>query len=137
MAGEIQVRAEILEEMLQEARREPKIECCGLLAGRDAIITTIFPARNALGSATVYEIDPRELFRSFRRMREEGLRHLGQYHSHPAGENVPSPSDIEQAYYPEQPHFILSPLTGAANPIRAFLIDRSSVRELDIIAVKT
>ena len=137
MAGEIRVRAEILEEMLREARREPGIECCGLLAGRDAVITTIFPARNALGSATVYEIEPRELFRSFRRMREEGLQHLGQYHSHPAGENVPSPRDIEQAYYPDQPYFILLPRTGAVNPIRAFFIDRGSVRELDIIAVKT
>ena len=137
MAGAIEVRAEILEAMLGEARREQAIECCGLLAGRDGVITTIFPARNALQSATVYEIDPRELFRSFRRMRNEGLQHLGQYHSHPATENVPSPRDVEQAYYPDQPYFILSPRPVAANPIRAFLIFGGSARELEIIAIDT
>lgn len=133
----MRVRAEILEEMLREARREPEIECCGLLAGREGIVTTIFPARNALQSATVYEIDPRELFRSFRRMREEGLQHLGQYHSHPASENVPSPRDIEQAYYPDQPYFILSLRPETLNPIRAFLIFGGSARELAIIAIDT
>jgi proteasome lid subunit RPN8/RPN11 len=137
MAGEIQVRAEILEEMLREARRDPGIECCGLLAGRDGIVSAIFPARNALQSATVYEIDVRDLFRSFQRMREEGLQHLGQYHSHPTGENIPSPRDIGQAYYPEQPHFILSPRADAAQPVRAFLIFDGSVRELAIVAVQT
>jgi proteasome lid subunit RPN8/RPN11 len=137
MDGEIQVRAEILEAMLREARREPEIECCGLLAGCDGIVTTIFPAQNVLQSATVYEIDPRELFRSFRRMREEGLQHMGQYHSHPASENIPSPRDIEQAYYPDQPYFILSPRPETVNRIRAFLILGGSVRELAVIAIDT
>jgi proteasome lid subunit RPN8/RPN11 len=137
MPGTIRVRAEILEEMLFHARREQDMECCGLLAGRDGIITTIFPEPNALGSATVYEIDPRELFISFRQMREQGLQHLGQYHSHPATENVPSPRDIEQAYYPEQPYFIVSPRPGAANPVRAFFIHDRSVREVEIISLET
>lgn len=137
MGGRIHVRAEILEAMMREARRDPGIECCGLLAGRDAIITTIFPAGNSLASATVYEIDPQELFRSFRGMREQGLQHLGQYHSHPASENVPSPRDIEQAYYPEHPYFIVSPRTGAVHPIRAFLIQSGSVRELEVLGIET
>ncbi len=70
-------------------------------------------------------------------MREEGLQHLGQYHSHPATENVPSPRDIEQAYYPDQAYFILSPRPVAANPIRAFLIYGGSARELEIIVIDT
>jgi [CysO sulfur-carrier protein]-S-L-cysteine hydrolase len=135
MDGEIRVRSDILGEMLREARREPRLECCGLLAGRDGVVTTIFPTRNALQSATLYEIDPQELFRSFRRMREEGLEHLAQYHSHPATENAPSPRDIEQAYYPEQPYFILSPHAAAANPVRAFLISGGTVREIEVVAV--
>ena len=137
MAGTLRVRAEILEEMLRHARRESGMECCGLLAGRDGIINTIFPAQNALGSATVYEIGPRELFRAFRQMREQGLQHLGQYHSHPATENVPSPRDIEQAYYPEQPYFIVSPRPDEAHPVRAFFIHDGSVREIGIISLET
>ncbi len=132
MTKEIRIRAEILEEMIRHARREPEIECCGLLAGKDGVITQIFPTKNALASATTYEIAPQELFQLFRRLREEGLQHLGQYHSHLRSENFPSATDIAQAYYPEQPYFIVSPGPGAPNPVRAFLIHDGNVQELKI-----
>ena len=92
MAGSIRIHAKILGEILAHARREPLTECCGLLAGRDGIIDTIFPTKNVLNSATLYEISPKEMFQFFREMREQGLTHLGQYHSHLHTENFPSPS---------------------------------------------
>jgi len=136
MAGAIRMRVEILEQMLRQARSDAGIECCGLLAGRDGIVSEIFPAENSLHSATAYEIAPKDLFRLFRRMREAGLEHLGQYHSHPASENFPSPSDIEQSGYPDQAYIIVSPREGAAHPIRAFFIQNGSVREVEIITVE-
>ena len=133
MAGTIRVRADILKEMLGHARREPGIECCGLLAGRDGIVTVIFPAKNALASATAYEIAPQELFGFFRQMRAEGLEHLGIYHSHPSSENAPSARDVQQAYYSDQAYFIVSPLADAPKPVRAFSIRDGEVRELEIV----
>src|SRR6202023_1521755 len=105
MADGVNVRAEILEEMIGHARRESEMECCGLLAGRNGVITEIFPTGNALASPTAYEIAPRELFRLFHDLREKGLQHLGHYHSHLRGENFPSERDIAQAYYPDQLYF--------------------------------
>jgi proteasome lid subunit RPN8/RPN11 len=133
MADSVLVRAEILDEMLAHARRESQMECCGLLAGRDGLITGIFPATNALASATAYEIAPRELFAMFRALREKGLTHLGHYHSHLASDNFPSPSDIEQAGYPDHAYFIVSLLADAPKPVRAFSIRDGIVRELEII----
>ena len=135
-AEPIRIRADILQKMLEHARSEPRIECCGLLAGRDGVITHIFPAANALASATAYEIDPRELFRLFKTLRAEGLTHLGHYHSHVASENVPSPTDIEQAGYPDHTYFIVSLLEGAPEPIRAFSIRDGIVSELEIVATE-
>jgi proteasome lid subunit RPN8/RPN11 len=132
MASSVRIRPEIVRRMLEEARRQPAIECCGLLAGRDGVITELFAARNALASATAFEIAPAELFRIFRAMRERGLDHLGIYHSHPAGENAPSPQDIAVAYYPEAAYFILSPRAGAPQPIRAFRIVGGEAAELTI-----
>jgi proteasome lid subunit RPN8/RPN11 len=132
MADEIRVRAEILEEMLRHARREPEVECCGALAGRDVVITKSFPAINVLASPVAYEISPQELFRIFHRMREEGLEHLAFYHSHPLGENFPSARDIAQAYYPNEAYFIISPQVGVPRPVRAFSIRDDMVRELRI-----
>jgi len=137
MAEPVRVRAEILKEMLAHARREPQTECCGLVAGRDGVITTIFPATNALASATAYEIAPRELFELFRTLRDVGLTHLGQYHSHLSTDNSPSPTDIEQAGYPDHAYFIVSPRADAPKPVRAFSIRDAHVQELEIVTLNS
>jgi proteasome lid subunit RPN8/RPN11 len=118
--------------MLDEARRVPGEECCGLLAGSDGLITAIFPANNALASPSRYEITPVELFRLTREIRAAGLELMGIYHSHPGGENRPSARDIERAYYPDAAYFIVSPRPDALDPIRAFSIRDGRVAELAI-----
>src|SRR6266849_10243364 len=137
MAMSIRVQAGIVEEMLRHARSEPGMESCGLLAGLGGVITRIFPAKNALASPTAYEVAPQELFQLFRHMREEGLEHLGIYHSHPATENVPSPRDIELAAYPNEAYFIISLLPAAPRPVRAFSIRDGIVRELEITVAES
>lgn len=119
--------------MIAHARREPGVECCGLLAGRGGSITRIYPAPNAAGNpATSYEIAPKEIFGRMREMRAEEIEMLGIYHSHPNGKNEPSPRDIDQAYYSEAAYFIISPLDGAEKPVRAFSIRDGRAAELEI-----
>jgi [CysO sulfur-carrier protein]-S-L-cysteine hydrolase len=130
--GAIQIRRAIFSEAVSRARGTPKQECCGLLAGREDVITHIFPAVNALASPTAYEIAPRELFRLMREIRVAGVELMGIYHSHPNERNEPSPSDIERAYYPDVAHFILSPQADAAQPVRAFFIRDGKVEELEV-----
>lgn len=103
-----------------------------MLGGRDGTITTGFTARNALASATAYEIAPQQLFEIVREIRSQNLEFLGIYHSHPKTENVPSPTDIARAYYPEAIHFIISPKPDAPEPIRAFRISDGIFTELDV-----
>jgi proteasome lid subunit RPN8/RPN11 len=131
-ASVIRIQRQVLATLLAEARREPQIECCGLLAGRDGVISVLLPARNALASATAYEIEPTELFSLFRRMREERLEHLGIYHSHPQGDNAPSPRDLQRAFYPDAAYFILSPQPDAPQPVRAFRTANGRATELVI-----
>jgi len=104
-----------------------------LLAGRDGVITHAFPATNvAEDLARSYEIAPKDTIRLMREMRIPGLEFLGIYHSHPNGENVPSPRDIEMAYYSEEAYFIISPLPDAPRPVRAFSIRDGRTSELKI-----
>ncbi len=132
MNDPIRISRAALDEMLAEARSRPDEESCGLLAGREGTISVVLPARNALGSATAYEVGPEELFDLFRRMRAEGLEHLGIYHSHPRGQNLPSPRDIERAFYPEAAYFILSPRADDPRSVRAFRIVAGQAHELAI-----
>lgn len=133
MTPVVRIHREILNAMREDAAKTPAQECCGLLAGHDEIITQIFPATNAHSRpATAYEIAPQELFRAMKEIRAANLQLLGIYHSHPRGENRPSRSDVECAFYPDTPYFIVSPLPDASQPVRAFLIRDGRVAELNI-----
>ncbi len=117
----------------EHARRDVAAECCGLLAGRDGVITGVFPAVNAAADpAKGYEIAPKEIVGMMREFRERRLEFLGIYHSHPNGKNEPSARDIELAYYSEAIYFIVSPMAGASKPVRAFSIRDGRVTELEI-----
>ena len=132
MEGNCRIAYAALQKMLSAARSESDFEICGLLAGGDGTITNVLPARNVLASATKYEIDPPEILKLIREIREQGLEFLGIYHSHPNTENAPSPTDIERAYYPDAAYFIISPKPGAPKPVRAFRICDGKFSELII-----
>ncbi len=120
--------------MLAQTRSAGGAECCGLLAGRDAAITRLLPARNAARRPeSEYEIAPEELFRLMREIRGAGLEMLGIYHSHPSGGNSPSASDIGRAFYPDAAYFIVSPREDAGRAVRAFAIRDGAVAELEIV----
>lgn len=89
--------------ILVHARRESPRECCGFLVGARRRVQFAVAARNALRSDVRYRIDPRFHFDLQRLLRSftPGLEIIGTYHSHPKGRAIPSPSDLEQAYYPE------------------------------------
>jgi|SRR5271154_3069130 len=133
MGVAVRIQREVSEELGKLVLREPSLECCGLLAGRDGVVTHVFPAENvASDPAKSYEIAPKEIFRLMREFRAAGLDFLGIYHSHPNGENQPSARDIELAYYSEETYFILSPRPDAAKPVRAFSIRDGRAIELEI-----
>jgi proteasome lid subunit RPN8/RPN11 len=131
--GEIRLARGVANQITDHARANPAEECCGLLAGRSGIISSAFPAKNAAGQPeTKYEIALEELFGLMREIRGGGLELLGIYHSHPNGENIPSASDIERAYYPDAAYIIISPLSDTPKAIRAFSIREGNVFELAI-----
>ena len=131
MARSIHIAEQVAAQLVEQVRRSPARECCGLLAGRDGTVTRSFPAVNAASDPAIsYDIAPEELFRLMREMRAAGLELLGIYHSHPNGQNEPSPSDVERAYYPDAAYFIISPREDAAQPVRAFSIRDGRVAEL-------
>lgn len=128
-----QVSTSVVSHLSDWARVDPTHECCGLLAGRDGVVTHAFPAENVAADPTKnYEMAPKEIVRLMREFRASGLTFLGIYHSHPNGENAPSARDIERAYYSEEAYFIVSPQPDAPKPVRAFSICDGLSTELEI-----
>jgi len=117
--------------MTEHALRSRPAECCGLLSGRDGVITELHPLRNEADTPqTRYFASPEDLFAAMRRMREAGGALLGVYHSHPRTPAYPSPSDVEMAFYPEAAYFIIS--LEPAIELRAFRISGASIVEVRV-----
>ena len=134
MKQTVQCRRKVYGELLEHSRRQPHRECCGILAGRDGVITQAFPAKNvAPDPMRNYEISSNEMQRLITQAKERRLEFLGIYHSHPywLDSNEPSPKDIALANYPEAVYFIVTPKFYASRAIRAFSIRDGQATELE------
>jgi [CysO sulfur-carrier protein]-S-L-cysteine hydrolase len=130
----VRCRRNVYGQLMQHARRQPHLECCGILAGQDGLITQAFPAKNAAADpARNYEISSNEMERLITQASERRLEFLGIYHSHPywLDSNEPSPKDIALANYPDASYFIVTPRIYATTPIRAFSIRDGRAMELE------
>ena len=123
------IKKEILEAMIHHAREEAPLECCGLLLGADQTITHHRRMKNVLQSPARYSMDPRALFDFFRDIRSLQLRHLGIYHSHPASEAYPSPTDVDESNYPDCTYFIVSLKDLQFPSVRAFELAHRVIQE--------
>ncbi len=117
MSDLVRIERGVFDRLLAEARTNPNMECCGLLAGRDGLISAILAREKCLAKRqSLRDCSRRSYLRLFRRMRSEELEHLGIYHSHPKGENSPSPLDIERAFYPEAAYRLFLPASSCISP---------------------
>ena len=136
MLGETQVITigrEIVEEMERHAREEYPRECCGMLAGRERIITKLFKTKNIAKSIEEYELDPLEQVEAFEEIDRLSMKLLGVYHSHPHHPGYPSGLDIQQAFYPGTAFFIISLLDYNNPQLKAYKICKGGVVEEEII----
>lgn len=88
----------VMDHIGQAVRADPTREACGVLLGGDDVVTDVLIADNVADNpATAFEIDPAVLVAAHRRARGGGPELLGWFHSHPRGDNRPSPTDAAMA----------------------------------------
>ncbi len=117
--GSVRILPRVIDAIIDHARRDAPLECCGLLAARGGIIDEAIPARNLKASPIVFLIDPADHFAALKRTRAEGREIVGAYHSHPRSPAVPSATDLAEAHYEEFLYVIVS-LAGATPDVRAY-----------------
>ena len=128
----VQIKKNVLNQMIQHAQAEAPLECCGLLSGQYEVISDLHKISNHVKSTVRFEMDPLELFLFFKRLRAAGDTHLGIYHSHPSTEAYPSATDIEESLYPNCTYFIVSLKDLSLPQIRAFQIEGTKVSRVEI-----
>lgn len=88
-----------LQNMIDHVDAHAPLEACGLLAGRDSTVEKIFLVQNQAHSAVRYVMNPMEQLTAFSWIESNGMDLLGIFHSHPAGPEIVSRTDITEAAY--------------------------------------
>jgi proteasome lid subunit RPN8/RPN11 len=125
----LKVSQAIYDEWIAHALADVPNEACGLLAGRDNEVVRSYRARNKAASPRLYEIDPADLITLFKRIDDDGLDHIGIYHSHTHTQAYPSATDIRLAFYPDAYYVIVSLMQPGPPHARAFRIRDGQVTE--------
>ena len=109
------------ERILTHARENLPEEACGLIAGIDREdgvreIKKVYLLTNIDHTNEHFSIDPKDQLASSKDMRAEGLKPLGNWHSHPESPSRPSEEDKRLANDSNASYLILS-LEEADNPV--------------------
>lgn len=132
----IRIPTFIIQGMVEHAKREWPLECCGILSGRDKTVEKAFELKNAEESSIRYSMLPQEQLKVFEEMERESMEMIAIYHSHPRTIPFPSETDVKMAFYPEVPSIIVS-LKEEHNPVvKAFRIGKEAIylEEIEVIS---
>jgi proteasome lid subunit RPN8/RPN11 len=124
----VRIAQELLDAIVEHARRDAPNECCGMIASRDGEAVAVHRARNAAASPLRYEIDGMEQYKIQNAIEEAGLELGAIYHSHTRSDPLPSQTDINLAFYPEALYIIVG-VKDPEDDVRAFTIVDGQVSE--------
>lgn len=130
------------ERILAHAKENLPEEACGLIAGIDnedgvREIKKVYLLTNIDHTNEHFSIDPKDQLASIKDMRAEGLKPLGNWHSHPESPSRPSEEDKRLANDSNASYLILS-LMEHNNPVlNAFHVEsidgEKTVRKEELI----
>ncbi len=127
MIATLKLSAALLREMIAYVDERAPLEACGLLAGKKDRAEKMIGVTNQAQSPLRFVMDPYEQLRAFDWIESNGLDLLGIFHSHPAGLETVSPTDIAEAAYAVV-HVVLS-RSGDQWQARGFWIENGVARE--------
>lgn len=131
----IRIPKDILEGMVEHAKKESPLECCGILGGKGETVQRAFELQNAEKSPIRFSISPQEQLKFFDEIERHSIEMIAIYHSHPDSIPFPSETDVKMAFYPEVSSIIIS-LQERDNPlVKAFRIEKEAIRleEIEVI----
>ncbi|HEY9152750.1 MAG TPA: M67 family metallopeptidase [Anaerolineales bacterium] len=85
--------------MQDHVQRRAPLEACGLLAGKNNQVEKVLLVENQAKSRVKFRMDPKEQLAAFNWIDSNGLELIGVFHSHPAGPETVSATDIQEATY--------------------------------------
>ncbi len=123
----LKIPKRIYDDIIAHSREGFPLEICGILGGRDGVVSEIYRMTNTDQSNEHFMMDAKEQFAVVKELRAKGLAMLAIYHSHPETPARPSEEDIRLALTPDVSYLIVSLAEQATPDIRSYLISRGCV----------
>ena len=115
----IRMEYKLYDEIVSYAREHLPEEACGLLGGTEdengREIIKVYFLENIDHAEDHFTLDPKDQMIAIKDMRANGLKPLGNWHSHPSSPSRPSEEDIRLAFDSKASYMILSLM--AENPV--------------------
>lgn len=127
----MRIPADLRAQMLAHLQDRLPEEGCGLLGGTPGEARVVIPVENELHSPVRFRMRAMDQLRAFQQLENSGLELVGIFHSHPAGPEAPSATDVAEFYYPGVIAVICA-RAGGGWAVRAFSIEAGAVREIPI-----
>ena len=121
----------VIDELIEQARKDAPNESCGYLLGRDGDVTENYWMENTDHSSEHFSFAPKDQFAALRYAREHDLKILANWHSHPASPSRPSQEDLRLANDPTIRYAILS-LLGGEPKLNSFRILNCKVVDKEV-----
>lgn len=122
----------ILDAMLEAARKAAPLEACGLLGGTDGHAAEFYELTNVDSSGEHYSMKPEEQFAAVKDMRGNGARMLAIWHSHPETPARMSEEDLRLAYTPDVVYVIVSLADPSEPDARGFVVREGVPAEINL-----
>jgi proteasome lid subunit RPN8/RPN11 len=129
----VRLAPELLDRIVEHARRDAPNECCGLVGVRDGAAFDVVETANAEASPLRFNIEGRDLFQALQRIEDAGGDLGAVYHSHTRSDPYPSQTDVTfAANWPGVEWIIVGLARGEEPQVRSYLIEGGAVTEVAI-----
>jgi len=130
----IRIPKSIYVKMVEHAKKDFPLECCGILGGKDHAVEKAFELQNVDQSSVRYSMAPQEQLKVFEEIEKDAMEMVAIYHSHTHTIPFPSETDVKLAFYPEISSIIIS-LKEKDPVVKAFRIGKEAIylEEIEVI----
>jgi proteasome lid subunit RPN8/RPN11 len=128
----VRIARDLLDRIVDHARRDAPDECCGLVGQVDGRAASVHETANVVRSPLRFEMDGMELFRTIDAIESAGEELGAVYHSHTRTAPYPSQTDVNfSANWPGIEWIIVGLADGEAE-IRSYRIEDGRVEEVEL-----
>ena len=124
----MRIGQDLLDQMIDHARRDAPDECCGVVGVRDGVATRVLPVKNEAASPLKFEMGI-ELFYALESIDEAGEELGAIYHSHTRTFPYPSQTDINWSGQYPGVEWVIVGLEGGEALVKSYVIDAGGTVE--------